>query len=217
VIIVKDKMGGAVMNDEKRRQEGRLYSSAKLHDQKWIEAKMALDAVNQRSFGNRGGGNPLKDVFAELGEGSSVIPPLYYSQGAHIHIGDHVFVNAWLMVLDEADVVIGDHAYIGPNVSIYTPIHPLVPSVRNTGLQYAKPVHIGANVWIGGSVTILPGVTIGEGAVIGAGSVVTKDIPAGVVAVGNPCRVIRKITEEDQAYWEAEYQAYLDEENQAKE
>ena len=88
------------MNDEKRRQEGRLYSSAKLHDQKWIEAKMALDAVNQRSFGNRGGGNPLKDVFAELGEGSSVIPPLYYSQGDHIHIGDHFFVNAWLMVLD---------------------------------------------------------------------------------------------------------------------
>ena len=202
------------MHDEERRKAGKLYSSAKLHDQKWIQGKMILDAYNNRSFGDRTEGPSLADVFAEYGEGSSIIPPFYYSQGVHIHIGKRLFANAWLMVLDEADVTIGDDVFLGPNVSIYTPIHPIDSGVRNTHLQYAKPVTIGSNVWVGGSVTILPGVTIGEGSVIGAGSVVTKDIPAGVVAAGNPCRVLRKITNEDKTYWEGELAAYQAEEQE---
>ena len=103
------------------------------------------------------------------------------------------FANFVFTVLDEVRVIIGDNAFIGPNVSLYTPCHPTTPKERNTGVQWAKPIKIGNSVWIGGSVTILPGVTIGDNCTIGAGSVVTKDIPANSIAVGNPCRVVKKI------------------------
>lgn len=103
------------------------------------------------------------------------------------------FANFVFTVLDELRVIIGDNAFIGPNVSLYTPCHPTTPKERNTGVQWAKPIKIGNSVWIGGSVTILPGVTFGDNCTIGAGSVVTKDIPANSIAVGNPCRVVKKI------------------------
>lgn len=103
------------------------------------------------------------------------------------------FANFVFTVLDEGRVIIGDNAFIGPNVSLYTPCHPTTPKERNTGVQWAKPIKIGNSVWIGGSVTILPGVSIGDNCTIGAGSVVTKDIPANSIAVGNPCRVVKKI------------------------
>lgn len=103
------------------------------------------------------------------------------------------FANFVFTVLDEVRVIIGDNAFIGPNVSLYTPCHPTMPKERNTGVQWAKPIKIGNSVWIGGSVTILPGVSIGDNCTIGAGSVVTKDIPANSIAVGNPCRVVKKI------------------------
>lgn len=103
------------------------------------------------------------------------------------------FANFVFTVLDEVRVIIGDNAFIGPNVSLYTPCHPTTPKERNTGVQWAKPIKIGNSVWIGGSVTILPGVSIGDNCTIGAGSVVTKDIPANSIAVGNPCRVVKKI------------------------
>ena len=107
------------------------------------------------------------------------------------------FANTNLVILDGADVTIGDNVFIAPNVGIYTAGHPLDIGRRNAGLEYAYPIRIGNNVWIGGNVVILPGVTIGDGAVIGAGSVVTRDIPAHTLAVGNPCRPLRKIDEED--------------------
>ena len=117
--------------------------------------------------------------------------------GYHIRIGRNFFANTNLVILDGADVTIGDNVFIAPHVGIYTAGHPLDIGRRNAGLEYAYPICIGNNVWIGGNVVILPGVTIGDGAVIGAGSVVTRDVPAHTLAVGNPCRPLRKIDEED--------------------
>ena len=204
------------MNDEERRVSGRLFDSGKLHDQKWMSGKGFLDTYNNRGFGTHGEEKSLADVFAADGEGSSIIPPFYYSQGKNVHIGRHFFANAWLMILDEADIFIGDNVFVGPSVSIYTPVHPYDARIRNTGLKIALPVTIGDNVWIGGNVTILPGVTIGEGSIIGAGSVVTKDIEPGVVAAGNPCRVIRRLGDADREKWEAMYEDYMAEEAAAK-
>lgn len=120
--------------------------------------------------------------------------PFRCDYGCNIFIGENFFANFNLTILDEAEVRIGDNCFIGPNVSIYTACHPIEPEKRNQLLEWAEPVAIGNNVWIGGSTTILPGVTIGNDVVIGAGSVVSRDIPSGTVAVGNPARVIRHIS-----------------------
>lgn len=120
-------------------------------------------------------------------------PPFYCDYGHNIRLGSNVYANHNLVVLDCAQVTIGDDVYIGPNVVIATAAHPIDPAERSTGLEYAQPIRIGSNVWIGASVTIVPGVEIGEGTTIGAGSVVTGSIPARSVAVGNPCRVVRQI------------------------
>ena len=119
--------------------------------------------------------------------------PVYFDYGCFTTLGRNFYANFNFSVLDEADVTIGDHVFIGPNVGIYTAIHPLDPKTRSTGLERAEPVRIGDDVWIGGGAQILPGVTIGSRSVIGAGSVVTRDIPDDVVAAGNPCRVIRSL------------------------
>lgn len=119
--------------------------------------------------------------------------PFRCDYGCNIFIGENFFANFNLTILDEAEVRIGDNAFIGPNVSIYTACHPLDAENRNKMLEWAEPVTIGNNVWIGGSATILPGVSIGDNTVIGAGSVVTKDIPSNVVAAGNPARIIKNI------------------------
>lgn len=139
----------------------------------------------------------LRSLFARFGEGSIIHSPFHCDFGAQISIGEGFVGNFNLTILDEAPVTIGDHVYIGPNVGIYTVAHALLPAQRNAGIMRSQPVTIGDNVWIGGSTVILQGVTIGPGTVIGAGSVVTHDIPAGVVAYGNPCRVVRPITAED--------------------
>ena len=131
-----------------------------------------------------------------MGEGGCILSPFYCDYGYHIRIGRNFFANTNLVILDGADVTIGDNVFIAPHVGIYTAGHPLDIAQRNAGMEYAYPIRIGNNVWIGGNVVILPGVTIGEGAVIGAGSVVTHDIPAHTLAVGNPCRPLRKIEEE---------------------
>ena len=123
-----------------------------------------------------------------------IIQPFFCDYGKQISVGRRFFANFNFTVLDEAPVAIGDDCFIGPNVSIYTACHSTDPMERNTRREWAEPVRIGNNVWIGGSVTILPGVTIGDNVTIGAGSVVTKDIPSNVVAVGNPCRVIKRLT-----------------------
>ena len=136
----------------------------------------------------------LKGLLGAVGDEDIIInQPFYCDYGKQIRVGKRFFANFNFTVLDEAPVTIGDDCFIGPNVSIYTACHSTDPVERNSRREWAEPVTIGNNVWIGGSVTILPGVTIGDNVTIGAGSVVTHDIPSGVVAVGNPCRVIRHL------------------------
>lgn len=136
----------------------------------------------------------LKDLLGHVADDEIIVnQPFYCDYGKQIRVGKRFFANFNLTVLDEALVTIGDDCFIGPNVSIYTACHSTDPVERNTRREWAEPVTIGDNVWIGGSVTILPGVTIGSNVTIGAGSVVTRDIPDDVVAVGNPCKVIKKI------------------------
>ena len=143
----------------------------------------------------------LRNILGGLGEGSGILPPLHCDYGSNIFLCEHVEVNYNLTVLDVGRVTIGDRVLIAPNVSIYTAGHPVHPQSRRSGYEYGIDVSIGDDVWIGGSVTILPGVHIGSGSVIGGGSVVTKDIPANVIAAGNPCRVLRAITEEDRDFY----------------
>ena len=136
----------------------------------------------------------LKDLLGHVADDEIIVnQPFYCDYGKQIRVGKRFFANFNLTVLDEARVTIGDDCFIGPNVSIYTACHSTDPVERNTRREWAEPVTIGDNVWIGGSVTILPGVTIGSNVTIGAGSVVTRDIPDNVVAVGNPCKIIKKI------------------------
>ena len=124
--------------------------------------------------------------------------PFYANYGgAHAHFGSFIYANFNLTLVDDGDIYIGDHVMIGPNVVIATASHPIDPELRRQGLQYNQPVRIGENAWIGAGVVVLPGVTIGKNAVIGAGSIVTKDIPDNCVAVGNPCRVLRAVSEKD--------------------
>ena len=143
----------------------------------------------------------IKDIVGKIGEEFNIESPFQCDYGYNIEIGENFYSNHNLIILDVGKVRIGDNVQIAPNVSIYTAGHPVHPETRNTGYEYGIEITIGDNVWIGGSVTILPGVTIGDNAVIGAGSVVTKDIPANVIAAGNPCKVIREITEDDRYYY----------------
>lgn len=136
----------------------------------------------------------MKKMFAEIGEDCYVEPPLHANWGGrHVHLGNRVYANFNLTLVDDTDIYIGDCTMIGPNVTIATGSHPLEPHLREQGLQKNHPVRIGKNVWIGAGAVLVPGITVGDGAVIGAGSIVTKDVPAYTVAVGNPCRVIRKL------------------------
>ena len=143
----------------------------------------------------------MRTIVGKIGEEFNIESPFQCDYGYNIEIGENFYSNHNLIILDVGRVKIGDNVQVAPNVSIYTAGHPVHPETRNTGYEYGIDITIGDNVWIGGSVSILPGVTIGDNAVIGAGSVVTKDIPANVIAAGNPCRVIREITEEDRYYY----------------
>ena len=135
----------------------------------------------------------LADLLGAVGEGTDIRPPLFVDYGKYIRIGARTFINFNFTALDVAPITIGDDVQIGPNVQLLTPTHPVEPGPRRDKLEAAQPITIGNNVWIGGGAIILPGVTVGENSVIGAGAVVTKDVPANVVAVGNPARVIRSI------------------------
>ena len=144
----------------------------------------------------------LKELFAEIGEGCYIEPPLHANWGGHhVHFGRNVYANFNLTLVDDTHIYIGDYTMIGPNVVIATGGHPLLPKLREKGYQYNASVRIGRNCWIGAGVIIVPGITVGDNVVIGAGSVVTKDIPSNVLAVGNPCRVLREINEHDREYY----------------
>lgn len=155
----------------------------------------------------------LSEIIGEFGDGGFIQGPIAFHYGKHTKIGKNFFGNFNLTVQDDAEVTIGDNCDFGPNVTIVTPIHPMLPNERQKILTadgtekplcYAKPVHIGNNCWFGASVTVCPGVTIGDNCVIGAGSVVTKDIPSDSFAAGVPCRIIRKITESDSMKYKPE-------------
>ena len=144
----------------------------------------------------------LKEMFAEIGEGCYIEPPLYANWGGkHVHFGSYVYANFCLSLVDDSHIYVGDHVMFAPRVTVAAGTHPIHPGLRSKQAQYNMPVHIGTNVWIGANSVILPGVSIGDNSVIGAGSVVTKDIPANVVAVGNPCKVLREIGERDLEYY----------------
>jgi galactoside O-acetyltransferase len=142
----------------------------------------------------------LTALFGSLGANAWIEPPLHVAYGSHTHIGDEFYANFNLVLVDDAEVHIGDRVLIAPNVTISTAGHPVHPDVRRGGRQFSLPIRIGDDVWIGAQVVILPGVTIDNGSVIAAGAVVTRDVPAGVVAGGVPCRVLRPIGPDDETF-----------------
>ena len=189
---------------KKRMQEGRLYlpeDEEIMHQQMLcLEKLYDYNATRPSEIEKREA--LLKEMFAEIGEGCYIEPPLHANwAGAHVHFGDNVYANFNLTLVDDTDIYVGDKVMFAPNVTVATAGHPINPELRYQAMQYNIPVHIGNNVWIGANSVVLPGVTIGDNSVIGAGSVVTKDIPPNVVAVGNPCRVLREISEHDKIYY----------------
>ena len=144
----------------------------------------------------------LKEMFAEIGENCYLEPPFHSNWGGrNIHFGNNVYGNFNLTLVDDTHIYVGDNTMFGPNVTVATAGHPINAELREKAYQYNAPVSIGKNCWIGAGALIMPGVTIGDNVVIGAGSVVTKDVPSNVVAVGNPCRVLRPVGEKDDIYY----------------
>lgn len=153
----------------------------------------------------------LKKMFAEIGENCYIEPPFHANwAGHHVHFGKGVYANFNLTLVDDTHIYVGDYTMFGPNVTVATAGHPILPESRQQGYQYNAPVHIGKNCWLGSGVIVLPGVTIGDNVVVGAGSIVTKDLPDNVVAVGNPCKVLREVNEHDKEYYFKNYRINLD-------
>lgn len=148
----------------------------------------------------------LKEMFAEIGENCYIEPPFHANFGGkHCHWGNNVYANFNLTMVDDTHIYVGDNTMLGPNVVLASAGHPVLPELREKAYQYNASVHIGKNCWLGAGVIVLPGITVGDNSVIGAGSVVTKDIPANVIAVGNPCKVLRPIGERDREYYFKEH------------
>lgn len=193
------------MNEKEKMLSGLLYDGnyEKSLREERIKCKTLCQKYNNISlFETEKRKNLLKQILGKTKENFWIEPDFWCDYGYNIEIGENFYANHNLTILDPAKVTFGDNVFIGPNCSFYTPQHPIDAETRNKGLEYAFPVKVGNNVWIGGNVTVLPGVSIGDDSVIGAGSVVTKDIPENVIAAGNPCRVIRKITELDKKRFE---------------
>lgn len=184
-----------------RRDSGMAYIS---DDAVMEEQKICRKILQELNFADRSDFDKLSAIVKELlgeSEDAFINPPFYCDYGSHIKVGKNFFANYNCSIIDVAPVTIGDNCQLAPNVAIYTAGHPLHPVSRNSMYEYGIEVTIGDNVWIGGNTVVLPGIHIGSNTVIGAGSVVTKDIPDWSLAAGNPCRVIRKITEEDKKYY----------------
>ena len=185
------------MNHIERRDKGMAYISDEAVFEQQKKCRQILQKLN---FMDRSDFDGIAEVVKELlgkSEGAFINPPFYCDYGFNIEIGKRFFANYNCTILDVAKVKIGDNCLFGPNVSLFTAGHPVHPDTRNSGYEYGKEITVGDNVWIGGNTVVCPGVNIGNNVVIGAGSVVTKDIPEWSIAAGNPCKVIRKITEED--------------------
>ncbi|RHW65256.1 sugar O-acetyltransferase [Clostridium botulinum] len=152
----------------------------------------------------------IRDILGKVGADVHIEAPFYCDYGKNIQVGDNFFANYNCTILDVGKVIIGNNVQFAPNVSLYTAGHPIHPDSRNSGYEYGIGITIGDNVWLGGNVVVNPGVHIGNNVVIGSGSVVTKDIPDNVIAIGNPCKVIREITEEDRKYYYKNYEFDID-------
>ena len=192
------------MTQKERMEKGLVYYCAdeEIMDDQVLCLEKLYDYNNTRPSEGEKRIEMLKDMFAELGEGSYIEPPLHANWGGkHVYMGKNVYANFNLTLVDDANIYIGNDCMFGPNTVIVTAGHPINPELRARVTQYNAEVHIGNNVWLGAGVIVMPGVTIGDNSVIGAGSVVTKDIPANVVAFGNPCKVYREIGEKDRKYY----------------
>ena len=191
------------MTLEERMESGKLYNSAdealQAKQRAFNELVYDFNATRPSEIERRT--ELLHQIFAEVGEGCYIEPPLRANWGSHTHLGNHVYANFNLTLVDDTHVYIGDHVMIGPNVTITAAGHPVDPDLRRETVQLNFPVRIEENAWIGAGAILLPGVTIGKNSVIGAGSVVTKDIPADVVAMGVPCRVVREIGPRDKEFY----------------
>lgn len=200
-IMNRKKKEESQMNNIERRDAQMAYISDESVMEEQKVCRRILQRLNTMDRSDFDGiGRTVKELLGKS-DGAFINPPFYCDYGSHIEVGKNFFANYNCMIIDVAKVKIGDNCQMAPNVAIYTAGHPIHPVSRNSAYEYGIEVTIGDNVWIGGNTVILPGVHIGSNTVIGAGSVVTKDIPDWVVAAGNPCRVIRKITEDDRKYY----------------
>ena len=189
------------MNNIERRDKGMAYISDDSVMEQQKRARILTQKLNTMDRSDfKGLGDVVKELLGQS-EGAWINPPFYCDYGFNIEVGKNFFANYNCTMLDVAKITIGENCFMASNVAIYTAGHPIHPDSRNSMYEYGIPVTIGDNVWIGGNTVICPGVTIGSNCVVGAGSVVTKDIPEWSVAAGNPCRVIRKITDEDKRYY----------------
>jgi len=190
-----DHFAGDDRTNRERMLAGDLYIADDPESARIAQRAVRLaDAYHRASIADEAAARPLlEELLGSLGADAVVRPPLSVDYGENIRIGARTFINFHLTALDVAAITIGEDCQIGPNVQLLTPTHPIDPQPRRDRLEAARPITIGDNVWLGGGVIVCPGVSIGDDSVIGAGSVVTRDIPAGVVAVGNPARVIREI------------------------
>lgn len=196
--------GGTKMTVKEKMHSGKLYlpSDEEIVKEQTMCLEKLYDYNATRPLEQEKRAALLKEMFAEIGEGCYIEPPLHSNFGGrHVHFGKNVYANFNLTLVDDTHIYVGDHTMIGPNVTIASAGHPILPELREKGYQFNMPVHIGKNCWIGAGVVIVPGINIGDNTVIGAGSIVTKDIPANSVAVGNPCRVIREINDRDREYY----------------
>lgn len=199
------------MNEKELMLGGYLYIASDKELTRMFERKCKfLDEFNNTDyfdFAKRE--NLIRNIFAHVGKNITINKPFHCDYGCNISVGDNFYMNYDCIFLDVNKITIGNNVFIAPRVSIFTAGHPIDKDIRNELLEYGKEVVIGDDVWIGGNVVINPGVTIGSNVVIGSGSVVTKNIPSGVVAAGNPCKIIRYITDEDKKYWQLEKEKYL--------
>ncbi len=195
------RKGASEMHNRQRRDKGLAYVTDAS-----VLAQQFRSRILQKSYNRMLPFNVpkayalLRLMGVQFGKGTFIDTPFRCDYGRHITVGDHFYANSYCTMIDVAPITIGSHVMLGTHVQIITAGHPIHPDVRNTAYEYGAPVTIGDNVWIGAGAIVLPGVTIGSNTVIGAGAVVTKDVPANVVAAGNPCRVIREITDADRHF-----------------
>ena len=192
------------MTDKEKMHLGELYlpNSTEIMEEQTLCLDKLFDFNATRPTEGEKREKLLKEMFAEIGENCYIEPPFHANWGGkHVHFGKNIYANFNLTLVDDTHIYVGDYTMFGPNVTVATAGHPILPTLRAQAYQYNMPIKIGKNCWLGAGVIVLPGVTIGNNVVIGAGSVVTKDIPDNVVALGNPCRVLREINERDKEYY----------------